>query len=74
MKKIIIAIMVILALAGCASSSKAKEDHAVFETVYDGKWNDFTVIRDKETGREYICYHTGNGAAITPRLSKEGAD
>ncbi len=77
MKKAIIAAMVALALAGCASSSlslsssKAKNDHAIFETVYSAHLGNLRVIRDKETGREYICYSGGYGVAITPRLPKE---
>ena len=73
MKKIFIAMMMAVALAGCVSSSKAKDDHAVLETVYHN-WSDFMIIRDKETGQEYICYHTANGVAITPRLTKDCAD
>lgn len=70
MKKIIIAILVSILLIGCASSSKAGESHRVLEEVYGDGWSSVGIIRDNETGIEYIYIKNGKyGVAITPRLT-----
>lgn len=75
MKKIIIATMITVALAGCASSSKAEEDHAVLERVYGDIWSSTGILRDNETGMEYIYIKSGDhGVAITPRLKRGVSD
>ena len=72
MKKIIIASLVSVLLIGCVSSSKAGDNHAVLEKVYGDGWSGIGILRDNETGREYIYIDNGKyGVAITPRLTKE---
>ena len=48
-----------------------------FETIFrDGSWLKDEGIRqilvDKKTGVNYLCWSSGFGASITPRLDSEG--
>ena len=74
-KKILVAILGILALGpiGCADEEIADVENEIFEVVkveeIDTLYNstELVVIRDKETGHEYIL---ADGEGITPRLKE----
>ena len=44
-----------------------------FEVIYEqGKISIFKIIRDKETGVNYLYHAAGYGLALTPLLDKDG--
>ena len=44
-----------------------------FEVIYkQGSFAVYKIIRDKETGVNYLCHEAGYGMSITPLLDKDG--
>ena len=44
-----------------------------FEVIYEqGKLAIFKIVRDKETGVNYLYHAAGYGLALTPLLDKDG--
>lgn len=44
-----------------------------FEVIYEqGKLAIYKIIRDKETGVNYLYHAAGYGLAVTPLLDKDG--
>ena len=80
---IVISLTIMLLIAGGCSVTANDNNDESFTIVYSNEIEDgyflsdgvIDVIRDNETGREYILYNYGRGAVITPRLDKaEGAE
>lgn len=78
MKRMILIIFAALLLVGCGEQQgNAKEENYVIERIrhdvggisYSQVYYD--IVRDNETGREYIVAITAHGISITPRLQKE---
>lgn len=65
MKKLIALILIGMMLVGC--SVETTEGVEV-------KNSDFGILiwTDSETGVQYVCYCTGHGNGITPRLNADG--
>jgi CRP-like cAMP-binding protein len=84
-EKLIIAIsltIMLLIAGGCSVTANDNNDES-FTIVYSNEIKDgyflsdgvIDVVRDNETGREYILYNYGTGVVITPRLDKtEGTE
>lgn len=81
-EKLIIAIsltIMLLIAGGCSVTANDNSDNndESFTSVYSNEMENslsygvISVIRDNETGKEYIIYDSGRGAGITPRLGKE---
>jgi hypothetical protein len=84
-EKLIIAISltIMLLIAGGCSVTANNNNDELFTIVYSNEIEDgsflsdcvINVVRDNETGREYILYNYGTGVVITPRLDKtEGTE
>lgn len=78
MKRMILIIFAVLLLVGCGEQQgDAKEENHVIERIHhDASGISYSkvyydIIRDNETGREYIAAITAHGISITPRLQKE---
>ncbi len=53
-------------------SSRDKYDDR-FEVIYEqGKLAIYKIIRDKETGVNYLYHAAGYGLSVTPLLDKDG--
>lgn len=53
-------------------SKKDKQDDR-FEVIYEqGKVSVFRIIRDKETGVNYLYHAAGYGLSMTPLLDTDG--
>lgn len=80
MKKILSLLVAVLLLVACSISEKtgaASDKQARFtsETFFDDSNSDVHIIKDTETGCEYLVasqYTTGYGTAITPLLKSNG--
>lgn len=51
----------------------SKNDNDRFETIYEqGKLTVYKILRDRETGVNYLYHGAGYGIALTPLLDKDG--
>lgn len=77
-KKIITAIaalMLAYSLVGCVPKDEHRENinskvDVIYKGTYDenGRYTKVDIVKDKETGVEYLLLSSGGGMAITPRL------
>ena len=76
MKKILIAIMLMICLAGCAAGSSSEGNDTVvnrkllFKKVYSN--TNISVYVDTETNVMYAAYHVGNGGGIAVMVDQDG--
>ena len=65
MKKLIALILIGMMLVGCSTESTEGAE------TRDYNWG-ISIWTDSETGVQYVCYCTGHGNGITPRLNADG--
>lgn len=80
-KKIILCLFISLSIVGCSvnSNEEVKADNSRMIKVYSPNdykiIDDYTILKDAETGVEYLIYYTSRadgGIAITPLYNADG--
>lgn len=72
MKRILFIILLALILTGCKTKNSEKEDAGRFEMVYRERmgWGCIRIIRDNETGAEYMFIKDRNAGGVTQLKQK----
>lgn len=77
MKKILLAVALLISLVGCADvETEATQEDVIdeFETYSESQgMGKINIIIDKTTGVEYIFVESGNRGGLSPRYNADGS-